>query len=353
MFSDTQLYCKHCLFIIRCLHMKDESKSIGGKARALSLTPKKRKEIAKLAAEKRWEKKIPKATHTGEITIGEIIIPCAVLQDGRRVLSEKAIDKNFGVSGGKTYRLRDKIHGEIESGPLPIFLASKALQPFIYSVFEGVDLGIVEYTTGGKKSSGYEADILPKVCEVWLKARESDTLQISQLPKAKKAEILMRGLATIGIVALVDEATGYQDIRDRQALQAILDKYLTDEWAKWTKTFPDNFYKELFRLKGLSYPTMEGGQKPGYVGHWTNDIVYSRIAPGVLTELRNLNPRTDNRGRKRKFHQFLTRDIGHPALTEHISNVTFLMSGCSDWEDFKKRLNQAKPKFGDTVEMDF
>lgn len=331
---------------------KDLDKVKAAKARAESLTAEQRKEIAKNAAEKRWGKKLPKATHTGEITIGDIVIPCAVLADGTRVLSEHAINNNLGVSGGKTYRLREKTASENDTGPLPIFLASKALQPYISEVFDGIDLQPVEYQIGTKTAIGHEADILPKVCEVWLKAREFGKLQASQLPKAKKAEILMRGLATIGIVALVDEATGYQDIRDRQALQVILDKYLTDEWSRWTKTFPDNFYKELFRLKGLTYPTMDGGRKPGYVGHWTNDIVYSRIAPGVLSELKEKNPRRDNRGRKRKHHQYLTSDVGHPALTEHISNVTFLMSSCSDWDDFKKRLDIAKPKFGKTIEMD-
>lgn len=332
--------------------LKNESKVKAGKARSESLTAEKRKEIAVNAAKERWGSKIPKATHTGEITIGEIVIPCAVLEDGSRVLSENSINSNFGVSGGKTYRLRDKATTERGLSHLPIFLASKALIPFIGEVFDGVALDSVIYKNGSKQSVGYMADILPKVCEIWLLARESGTLQPSQLPRAKKAEIMMRGLATIGIVALVDEATGYQDVRDRQALQAILEKYLTDEWAKWTKTFPDNFYKELFRLKKLGYPSMAGGKKPGYVGHWTNDIVYSRIAPGILSELKEKNPRTENRGRKKKHHQYLSREIGHPALTEHISNVTFLMSGCTDWADFKKKLDRAKPKFGNTLELE-
>src|SRR6266700_2442847 len=70
-------------------------------------------------------------------------------------------------------------------------------------------------------------------CDVWLKAREAGALQTQQLDKAQKAEMLMRGLAHIGIIALVDEATGYQEIRDRLALQAILDAYLRKELAAW------------------------------------------------------------------------------------------------------------------------
>ena len=164
----------------------------------------------------------------------------------------------------------------------------------------------------------------------------------------------MRGFATIGIIALVDKATGYQEVRDRLALQKILEKYITDEWAKWTKTFPDEFYIELFRLKNIPYPPdTRTLKKPSYVGHWINDVVYSRLAPGVLNELRKKNPRQPSGSRKRKFHQYLTRDIGHPALKEHLSNVIFLMKSCTKWEDFKRRLNRARAKYEHTLEILF
>lgn len=131
----------------------------------------------------------------------------------------------------------------------------------------------------------------------------------------EQCKILLRGFAEVGITALVDEATGYQEVRDRLALQKILDKYITNEWAKWTKTFPDEFYKELFRLKCVRYPYGDKGNKPSYVGHWTNDVIYKRLAPGVLRELRENNPRRPSGSRQRKHHQHLTRDYGHPALS--------------------------------------
>ena len=165
-------------------------------------------------------------------------------------------------------------------------------------------------------------------------------------------DLVIRGLARVGIIALIDEATGYQEVRDRLALQKILDKYLTDEWAKWTKTFPDDYYKELFRLKGLPYPPTSS-KRPGYIGHWTNDIVYTRLAPGVLRELKKINPRLPSGNRKRKFFQYLTSDWGNPALREHLSHTIFLMKACTVWEDFKRRLDRAAPKYGDTIPMNF
>jgi len=204
----------------------------------------------------------------------------------------------------------------------------------------------------GGKAFGYRAELLPKVCEVYLKARDENVLLQPQLKFAKACDILMRGLAHVGIIALIDEATGYQEVRDRIALQKILDKYLTDEWAKWTRTFPDEYYRELFRLKNIPYPPITLN-KPMYVGHWTNDIIYSRLAPGVLQALKEKNPRLPTGYRARRHHQYLTRDFGHPELKDLLSNIIFLMKGCSDWQDFKNRLDKAQPKYGDTLLIDF
>jgi hypothetical protein len=295
--------------------------------------------------------KIPKATYPGTIEIGDIKIPCAVLEDGTRVLSEHGVTTAMKSRSGASKR-RKKILLEEGRAPLPVFMAPGNLKPFISDELHVGLTNPIKYRVGNRIAQGYSAELLPQICDVWLKARDEGKLKDTQLRKCKQAEILMRGLAHIGIIALIDEATGYQEIRDRVALQKILEKYLTDEWGKWTKTFPDEYYKELFRLKGLPYPPATA-KRPSYIGHWTNDIVYSRLVPGVVKELKNKNPRLPSGQRKRKHHQYLTRDIGHPALKEHLSNIIFLMRGCTKWDDFKRRLNRSRPKYGDTLPLPF
>ena len=289
------------------------------------------------------KQKYPKATHSGILKIGESEIPCYVLENGERILSTRGVMKSLG----RRWRGR-----KYTGTQYPVFLEAKNLKSFISKELDAVLAPQIFRTDKGRISEGYKAEVLPMVCETYLRARDAKTLTQSQISVAIQADILMRGLAHVGINALVDEATGYQEVRDRLALQKILDKYITDEWAKWTKTFPDDFYKELFRLKGIAYPPTSI-KRPSYVGHWTNDIVYSRLAPGVLNALRKMNPRLLSGHRKRRFHQYLTRDIGHPVLTEHLSNVIFLMKSCAVWDDFKRRLNRAKPKRGDTLEIPF
>lgn len=299
------------------------------------------------------KKKIPEALFEGELEIGDATIPCAVLEDGTRVLTQAGMLQALG-------RSRKPSGKSLAVDQLPPFLAPKNLEPFIDEDLRRSTAPIV-FTPlkgggrGGNEAYGYEAELLPTVCEVMLQARDAGVLQPQQIRLAVQADILMRGLAHVGIVALVDEATGYQEVRDRIALQKILDKYVTGEWSKWTKTFPDEYYRQLFRLRGVSYPP-PGKHKtwrPSYIGHLTNNIVYDRLAPGVKKELKRINPPTEEGHRRRKHFQHLTEDYGTPALREHLKNTIFLMRGCTDWDDFKRRLNRAAPPYGDTMPLPF
>jgi len=286
-----------------------------------------------------------KATHSGDLKIAGIVIPCAVLNNGQRVLTQRG----FSVAIGRYKNPRKTTIVD-----LPVFLQAQNLRPFITEDLARSSIPIRFRSmksggVGGNLAFGYPAELLPQVCQVYIDAEEAEATTPSQKRTVEQCKLLYRGFATVGIIALIDEATGYQEIRDRIALQEILDRYLTDEWAKWTKTFPDEFYKELFRLKGLSYPVLK---RPGYVGHWTNNIVYSRLAPMVLSTLRELNPKLPSGHRARMHHQHMTREYGHPKLTEHLSNVIFMMKSCTSWDDFIRRLNRAAPRYGATIEFD-
>jgi hypothetical protein len=322
-------------------------KSNGGIARAESLTPQQRTDIASKAASERWEaeKLLPKATHKGELTIGDIVIPCAVLEGGKRVISEMGIHNHLGSSGGKVRQIRNEMEEKL-AAPIPLFLASKVLEPFISAVFDGWNLNPISYKIGRQVMTGYPAEILPKVCEVWLRAREAGSLQSQQLPKALKAEMLMRGLAHIGIVALVDEATGYQQERDKDELHKLLSVYLSEERLAWAKRFPDEFYKQLYRLRGWQYPTPTA-TKISFVGKLTNMLVYEKLPQGVLNELQTRNPTKEGTGYRRwKHHQFLSEDIGQEDLRDHLLQLVAIMRISKDWDTFMIHFDVAFPTIG-------
>jgi len=283
-------------------------------------------------------KKIPKATHMGELKIGGGKIPCAVLEDGTRVFTQTGFLQAIGKSG-RPWGGRQR--ADVEQ--LPAFLRGKALNPFINKELSESSTPIIFTPLGGGRAYGYKAEILPQVCDVYLQARESGRLPKNQQPTAQKCEILVRGFASVGIVALVDEATGYQYARSRKALEEILDQFIEKELRKWAKTFPDEFYKELFRLRGWQYvPFLT--KRTAQVGKDTNDIVYERLAPGVLDELKRKNPVTPTGRRKHKHHQWLTEHVGHPRLREHLSAVIALMKVSNDWKGFQRLLNRAFDK---------
>lgn len=153
--------------------------------------------------------KILKATHTGKIHIGNNIIPCAVLEDGTRVLTQQGFLKAIGRSGQPAKGRGSQLE------KIAPFIAPKNLKPFISKELEYSTFPVRFKPIKGARAFGYKAELLPKVCEVYLNARDAGALPKYQLNFAKACDILIRGLAHTGIIALVDEATGYQYIRDK------------------------------------------------------------------------------------------------------------------------------------------
>lgn len=321
-----------------------------GKATAAKMTAEERKARAMKGVEARKRKaSLPKANYRGHLTLGDIVIPCAVLENGVRVISENGVNGTLGSTGGKSLKLRDSAN--FEHGPLPLFLASKALHPFITKVFEVEDLQPITYIDGDKENVGYPAHILPKVCEVWLKAKDAGVLQKSQIPKAIKADIMMRALAHIGITSLVDEATGYQEAREKNALAKIFEAFIDNELQDWIKTFPDDYYKELFRLYGMKYPPDNGKVKrPGFFGHVTNKVIYKKLAPEILPELKKRAKKLGNKGTR--LHQTLTPEKGHPDLLKLVSSVTTIMKLSETKEEFFEKVDKIHPDFNENYTLD-
>jgi hypothetical protein len=134
----------------------------------------------------------------------------------------------------------------------------------------------------------------------------------------------MRGLARVGIIALVDEATQYQADRPNDELRRILEAYIVEELRPWVKTFPDGYFEQVYRLHGWSREPRDS-KRPRQVGKWINRTIYEQLPPGVLDELRRLNPVAAHGYRRHKHHQFLTENMGNAHLTDQIKVVTMLM----------------------------
>jgi len=175
--------------------------------------------------------KLLNATHEGTIEIGEKKLNVAVLSDGTRLITQSAVFKAFG----RTKRGRAK--DDVRVLNRPAFMDAKNLQPFIDEALEGVLNTIGYEDMNGNKSDGFNAEILPMMCKVYLDARQDGVLLKQQQPLARASEILLISLSKVGMIALVDEATGYQYDRERFELQKILKAYVSEEILKWQLTF--------------------------------------------------------------------------------------------------------------------
>jgi hypothetical protein len=319
-------------------------RAIGGHARAAALTKTERQEIAKRAAAARWGKDLPVATHEGIIKIGDTEIACAVLNTGQRVITQSG----FMLALGRARQAKGRQHykGDVN---LPAFLTAQNLKPFISEQLEVSSSQIEFRPLTGSRAFGYADELLPEVCDVFVKADRANALTQNQKHIADHAHIIMRGLARLGIAGLIDEATGYQEVRDKRALQSLLDAYLRKELAAWAKRFPDEFYEHIYRLRDWKW---KGRNKnpPQAVAGYTKDLVYARLAPQILAELEKKNPIEGGR-RRAKHHQWLTEDVGHPALAQHLHAVITLMRVSKTWSQFKLMLDQAHPKRGDTLQL--
>ena len=331
--------------------MEENPKAKGGRARAQALSPEERKAIARHAAEARWNAHLPLADFEGEFNLASIQLNCAVLEDGRRIIAQASFLRSLG-------RARSPKAGTgvlTTADDVPFFLQAETLQPFIDDELLDISKPVFYRTKSGGKGVGYNAVALKRVAEIYLRFRDSCLENSGKVPSRyekmiRAADLLIRGLAEVGIIALVDEATGYQDVRARRALQEILDAYLLKELAAWAKRFPDDFYKEIYRLRDWQWKG-RGVNPPQVVAKYTTDFVYDRLAPGITEELKRRMPKNDSGSKKGKLHQLLSDDIGHPALAQHLHAVIALMKASPDWETFKLLINRSLPRRGATLEL--
>jgi hypothetical protein len=272
-------------------------------------------------------------------------IECYVTKDKKRYLSLRGTARALGFTGaGSTAIARN--------------LRSKWIQDYLSDGLkkwlDDLESGNIERISGLKSGNitPIEATLFVDLCKAYVNAQRAgmfiDTRGIliekwsRQNQIADNLFMIMSAFAKVGITALIDEITGYQESRERDELTKLLSVYLTEERLAWASLFPNEFYKQIYRLRNWQYP--EGVKRTPLIGKITNEIVYEKLPEGVLDKLRELNPVLPETKRRRwKFTQFLSYDLGQPDLRDHLLQVVALMRASSDWERFKRLLARAFP----------
>ena len=332
--------------------MSESPHSKGGIARALSLSKVERSVIARHAALARHKKDRPKAIAEGVLEIGDLRIPCAVLDDAKNtpVLTQngflRAIGRHPFASGGT---------GASIDG-IPPFLRPMNLKPYISSDLERSATPI-EFLPKNPTSGadgvgyGYRAQLLPEVCWVYQDAMIAGKLLASQKHIGEACRNFLKAITNHAIENLVYQATGFEDARKRKAIDAIIAAYVSPERLPYMQMFDLDFYRHIYRLNGWPFDP-ETSARPGVIGHYTNDI-YDRLAPAVKTAL-HAKVKRNERGRPtEKLTPYMTAEEGKLRLKELLGGVKLLMAQSVEWKQFKVVLDQFFPKYGDTLQLPF
>lgn len=317
----------------------------GGHARALVLSPEEKKAIARKGAEARWGSDMPVALLEGDFLLVDQTISAAVLPNGKRLLTQATFLRALGRS--RSPKAGTGVLSTVDG--LPFFLQAKALEPFISSDLRMSTTPIFFRSQSGKRMVGYDAQLLPDVAEVYLKYRDSLLAEKKDSPLQYQAifaacDAIVRGLAKVGIVALVDEATGYQYDRPRRELQEQLARFISESLRRWVQTFPADYFKHLARLRGVVFnPTTM--KLPQYFGTLTNNLIYKRLAPGLVRKLKERRLERGSPGNK--LWQWLSEDVGYPGVLVHMGTVVGLMKIHTDYADFMEQLDSIAPVWPD------
>lgn len=317
--------------------------SKGGRARANVLTKEEKSEIGRNAVRARWKKEgklkdtnnnasdkkeeikdvdiptTPYSLFKGTLNIGGFEIECHVLSDFRRVFTQREVVRI--LSNGR------------ESGNLIRYLDNNPL----------IDKDLILGQTfpfkipNTREARGFESTVLIDICDKYLELGKRKLVKASQKKLVAQAEMVIRACAKVGIIALVDEATGYQEYRAKNALQLKLQAFIADEMQTWARMFPSDFWYELARLESIRYSPRS---RPLRWGKYIMMFVYDAIDSDIGKELRKKNPKP----RFLKNHHQWLKEFGREKVNNQIQQVIAIMKLCKDMDDFKKKFKKVFDK---------
>lgn len=295
--------------------------------------------------------RIAKASYSGELDLNGYKISCAVLEDGTRVLVSRSLAKALGIKGGGAYwQTKREKSGEVI---LPEYLSAKYLSLFISEKLRSnLTKPIIYQLKNGTIREGIPANLLSDILDVYINAGKEGAFTENQRV-ADIAYKMLLAFSKVGIIALVDEATGYQHEREQEELQKILKAYISEELLPWQKRFPDVFYKELFRLNGWDYTVNGIKKRPSIIGKWTNILVYEQLPVGVLDALKKRTPKSTHGNRTARYHQSLTLDIGEPNLNNAIMQAVTIFQISSNMSEMWANFNKLKERQNGQLELPF
>ena len=220
-----------------------------------------------------------------------------------------------------------------DAGNLGEYLSVQGLKGFIDK-----DLVLLEtkdfFIPGTQfRGRGITAEQFEAILTGYVRALGAQTLTTDrQREIATTCAILSTAFLKIGIIAQIDEATGYQYERAADALQVKLQAYIAEELRDWEKTFPDELWEQFGRLTNWKGPIYS---RPKWWGHLVNELIYEALDPDVAKYLKENKPKPFH---GQNYHQWLSEDVGLKALIPHIYKIIGMAEGCQDIRELRDKV---------------
>jgi hypothetical protein len=313
----------------------------GGRIRAQRLSPEARQASARKAASMRWAKTPAELASAADITAinlpaGEVLPPSPFAKfRGQLDLGGNPIDVYVLDTGERVLSMRGAVKAMTgqDAGNLVEYLSVQGLKDFINK-----DLVLVEtkdfFIPGTQfRGRGITAEQFEAILTAYVKALNAGTLTTDrQRAIAVTCAILSTAFLRVGIIAQIDEATGYQYVRAEDALQIKLRAFIADELRAWEKTFPDELWEQFGRLtnwKGSLH------RRPKWWGHLVMELIYDALDPDIAQYLRENKPRPYH---GQNYHQWFTQDVGLKALIPHIFEIIGMAKTCRDMRELREKV---------------
>lgn len=323
--------------------IEDTPQKKGGRARSAKLSPEERQRIAREAAQKRWAEPTPEAMYGAPdkpIRIADIEVPCFVLDDKRRVIPTSGMLASLHMArGGSMIKGMNR---------LELFVSRNRIKPYISDDLMERIKGPIKFKYKSNVTFGYDSDTLIEIAEAVIQADNAGALQKQQAAIAHQCRVITSSLTRVGLIALIDEATGYQTKRDSDELQQILTAYILPEHRPWMRTIPDEFTSEIYRVYGWKRQANNRG--PRYAGKLIRQLIYEKLPKPVLPALDEKNPSNQKYQRKHKHHQFLTKEQGLDHFRSQVITVMTLLRISKNKGEFQRHLESY---FGDQLSLPF
>lgn len=258
----------------------------------------------------------PFAKYFGQLDLGGNEVDCYVLDTEDRVISFRGVLKAIANR---------------EGGNLAEYIGVKALKPYINK--ELVLAETIEFNIPGikYKGKGIKADIFLNICNAYVRALQDRALTTErQQDIAITCSILLSACAKTGLIALIDEATGYQYERKENALQLKLKAFVADEMRGWEKTFPDELWEQFGRLTNWQGHLHS---RPKWWGKLVIELIYEALDADVAKYLRTNKPPPVH---KQNYHQWLTKHYGLKQLVTHIYEIIGMAKTCSNIKELQE-----------------